>query len=61
MPQKHIFLVMQAALGSQKTFYFLTFLGWKFSKTHQFIREMLKYQVHLCKIQNSLQKTFNTM
>jgi hypothetical protein len=30
MPQKHIFLVMWVVLGSQKTFYFLTFLDWIF-------------------------------
>jgi hypothetical protein len=30
MPQKHIFLVMQAVSSNQKPFYFLTFLGWIF-------------------------------
>jgi hypothetical protein len=39
MPQKHIFCVMRAVLGNQKTFYFLTFLDWIFF--HKFFKKFL--------------------
>jgi hypothetical protein len=40
MPQKHNYFELRATSGSQKTFYFSTFLGWIFF--HKFLTKFLK-------------------